>query len=152
MAARWPNRTQDLSLCSVESGHYRTCCLLRGHERSCVLTLSSICRNSQPDNKAHVRLIVLFFFFLQRMFLFFPFFFFFFWKRHSPGRVTYFTFLCLWSLLCRGSWRAIIITACRDEKVWSGACLSYLRGSVWRSELLQWKDSKVNKSASWFIV
>lgn len=45
-----------------------------------MLTLSSICRNSQPDNKAHVRLIVLFFFFLQRMFLFFPFFFFFFGK------------------------------------------------------------------------
>lgn len=42
-----------------------------------MLTLSSICRNSQPDNKAHVRLIVLFFFFLQRMFLFFLFFFFF---------------------------------------------------------------------------
>lgn len=41
-----------------------------------MLTLSSICRNSQPDNKAHVRLIVLFFFFLQRMFLFLFFLFF----------------------------------------------------------------------------
>lgn len=141
MATRWPNHTQDLSLCSVESGHYRTCCLLRGHERSCVLTLSSICHNSQPDNKAHVRLIVLFFSSLRGCFCFS--FFFEGGKRRRPGRVTYFMFLCLWSLLCRESWRAIIITACRDEKVWGSVCLSYLRGSVWHRELVQWKDNKL---------
>lgn len=41
-----------------------------------MLTLSSICRNSQPDNKAHVRLIVLFFFLPSEDVFVFPFFFF----------------------------------------------------------------------------
>lgn len=45
-----------------------------------MLTLSSICRNSQPDNKAHVRLIVLFFFLPSEDVFVFPFFFFFFGK------------------------------------------------------------------------
>lgn len=46
-----------------------------------MLTLSSICRNSQPDNKAHVRLIVLFFFLPSEDVFVFPFFFFFFLEK-----------------------------------------------------------------------
>lgn len=103
MATLWPNRKQDVSLCSVKSGHYRNCCLLWIWEGLCVDFLCLL-PELQLDNKAHEHIIVL----LCFLFLFFVFpldrq------KSHVVSRSGHMLHvLRLSSLLCRGSWRVII--------------------------------------------
>lgn len=93
-----------------------------GYERDCVWT------ELQLHNKAFEPLIVLFlicslwgcfcFSFGQTV--------------SESGHI--FHVLCLCSLLGRGSWRAIIVTACRDGRVWTSVCFHICRtvfGPVW---------------------